>query len=223
MEAGCGIVPITYRDKSYVHALQWAIGLEWYLLMNDPWRIALSTDHPNGAAFVSYPAIIELLMSRDARMAMIEKLPARLRERCTLPELTREYSLQEIAIITRAAPARLLGLRHKGHLGHGADADITIYRNDPDKRRMFELPHMVIKAGRSVIEQGEIREVPFGPAWCVEPPYDPEILNELQPWFDEYYTMSFENYPVEDRYLSHGKRVSVSLDTSDQTHPESRP
>jgi formylmethanofuran dehydrogenase subunit A len=60
MEAGCGIVPITYKDNSLVHALQWAIGLEWYLLVDDPWRIAMSTDHPNGASFLAYPEIIAL-------------------------------------------------------------------------------------------------------------------------------------------------------------------
>src|SRR5256885_10407115 len=38
-EAGCGIVPVTYRERSVVNALQWAIGLEWYLLMADPWRV----------------------------------------------------------------------------------------------------------------------------------------------------------------------------------------
>ena len=31
-EAGCGIVPIEYKEKSLVHAWQWAIGLEWFLL-----------------------------------------------------------------------------------------------------------------------------------------------------------------------------------------------
>ena len=36
MEAGCGIVPIKYKEKSFVHALQWAIGLEWYLLVERP-------------------------------------------------------------------------------------------------------------------------------------------------------------------------------------------
>ena len=30
LETGCGVVPITYEDKNFVHALQWAIGLEWY-------------------------------------------------------------------------------------------------------------------------------------------------------------------------------------------------
>src|SRR5580692_9684362 len=32
-----------------------------------------------------------------------------------------------IAIITRASPARMLGLKHKGHLGMRADGDVTIY------------------------------------------------------------------------------------------------
>ena len=53
LESGCGIVPIRYRNKSLVHSLQWAIGLEWYLLVNDPWRVAMSTDHPNGGSFMA--------------------------------------------------------------------------------------------------------------------------------------------------------------------------
>src|SRR5438876_10693673 len=108
MEAGCGIVPITYKDRSLVHALQWAIGLEWYLLVNDPWRVAMSTDHPNGGSFLAYPEIIALLMSRAKRDEVLARVPAGLRERCTLPDLSREYSLNEIAIITRAAPAKML-------------------------------------------------------------------------------------------------------------------
>ena len=48
MESGCGITPIKYKNKSLVHALQWAIGLEWYLQVNDPWQVVMSTDHPNG-------------------------------------------------------------------------------------------------------------------------------------------------------------------------------
>ncbi len=47
-----------------MHALQWAIGLEWYLLVEDPWRVAMSTDHPNGGSFLAYPQIIRLLMDR---------------------------------------------------------------------------------------------------------------------------------------------------------------
>ena len=45
----------------------------------------------------------------------------------TLPALKREYSLFEIATMTRAAPARLLGLADRGHLGPGALADVAVY------------------------------------------------------------------------------------------------
>ena len=67
MEAGCGITPIKYKNKTLVHSLQWAIGLEWYLLVEDPWRVVMSTDHPNGGSFLAYPQIIRLLMDRTYR------------------------------------------------------------------------------------------------------------------------------------------------------------
>ena len=207
MEAGCGIVPITYRNRSLVHALQWAIGLEWYLLIKDPWQIAMSTDHPNGAAFLAYPEIIQLLMDRSYRELMLKRLPDDVRKRCLLPDLTREYTLNEIAIITRAAPARMLGLSHKGHLGVGADADIAFYMPGKDIKTMFETPRMVLKAGEVIIEQGELRSAPFGPALHVQPGYDGSTLGDLKDWFEQYYTISFGNYPVDESYLSRGSRI----------------
>ncbi len=132
--------------KSFVHALQWAIGLGWYLLAADPWRIAMSTDHPNGGSFLAYPEIIALLMDRSRRQEVLARAPAKVRESCTLGDITREYTLSEIAIITRAAPARMLGLTQKGHLGPSADADITIYQPRDDIQKMFEIPRYVIRA-----------------------------------------------------------------------------
>ncbi len=207
MEAGCGIVPITYKNKSLVHSLQWAIGLEWFLLVNDPWQVAMSTDHPNGGAFLAYPEIIQLLMDRTFRDEMLKKLPEKVRQRCLLPELAREYTLYEIAIITRAGPARMLGLPHKGHLGIGADADITIYTPGKDIKTMFALPRFVLKAGKVVVENGELRAAPFGPALHVQPEYDEALLADLKPWFEQHYTVAFANYPVDDSYLSHGGTV----------------
>jgi formylmethanofuran dehydrogenase subunit A len=58
LESGCGIVPYTYKEKAAVAALQWAVGLELFLLARDPWRVVLSTDHPNGGTFLSYPELI---------------------------------------------------------------------------------------------------------------------------------------------------------------------
>lgn len=157
LESGCGIVPFEYRERNRVHALQWAIGLELFLLAKDPWRVVLSTDHPNGGSFLSYPRLIRLLMDRTFRDDELKRVHEDAIAGTTLADgLAREYSLFEIAIITRAAPARLLGLERKGHLGLGADADITIYQPAADIEAMFSTPRYVFKSGELIIEDGEL-------------------------------------------------------------------
>src|SRR5262249_27532776 len=192
---------------SFVHALQWAIGLEWYLVVQDPWRIAMSTDHPNGGSFLAYPEIVQLLMDRTYRQEVLKRVHPRVLQRSTLTALDREYSLYEIAIITRASPARLLGLPHKGHLGPGADGDVTVYTPGADRRAMFELPRHVLKAGEVVVEQGEVRKDLYGKTLHVAPAYDEGVLPDIQKWFEFHYTIQFANYPVDGSYLSHGGTV----------------
>lgn len=201
MEAGCGIVPIEYKNKSMIHTLQWAIGLEWYLLMEDPWRIAMSTDHPNGGSFMAYPEIIALLMDRNRRREVLAKAPPGVTERCTLADLDREYTLNEIAIITRAAPARMLGLTNKGHLGVGADADITVYSRNDNIQLMFELPRYVFARGCLIVDDGEIKSNERGSLFHVEPSFDPGVVPDIQDWFENHYTIQFNNYPVDVSYL----------------------
>lgn len=201
MESGCGITPIKYKNKSLVHALQWAIGLEWYLMVQDPWRVVMSTDHPNGGSFLAYPQIVRLLMDRTYRQDILKTCHPLVRERSNLADLQREYSLNEIAIITRAGPARILGLKNKGHLGPGADADITIYTPHENKETMFELPRVVIKSGKVIVEQGEIRDPLIGKTLHVEPNYDREVEADIQAWFEKYYSIRWRNYPVDASYL----------------------
>ena len=196
-ESGCGIAPIEYKNKSLVHALQWAIGLEWYLLAADPWRVAMSTDHPNGGSFLAYPQIIKLLMDRTYRHDVLKTVPEGIRSLSVLADLDRQYTLNEIAIITRAGPARILGLKRKGHLGPGADADVTIYTPDDDKQRMFELPRYVLKSGRIVIDQGELRDPPFGRTLYVAPTYDSGVESDIARWFESCYSIRFRNYAVD--------------------------
>ena len=208
MEAGCGIVPIEYKNKNLVNALQWAIGLEWFLLVDDPWRVAMSTDHPNGASFLAYPEVIRLLMDRTYRRDVLAGVHPAARERSLLGDIDREYTLDEICIITRAGPARILGLKDKGHLGPGADADITIYTPDPNPAVMFELPRCVIHAGRVVCEHGEIREPVIGKTLFVEPDYDVDVEPDIAEWFERYYSIQQCNYPIEDEDLDRPQRVA---------------
>ena len=86
---------------------------------------------------------------------------------------------------------------NKGNLNIGCDADIVIYEEDDSVVRMFSHPRYVIKAGEVVIEDGDIRETPQGREYIVKPNYDPSTDDFIQPLFEDCYTMSFENYPVE--------------------------
>jgi formylmethanofuran dehydrogenase subunit A len=206
-ETGCGIVPYTYKGSNLVNAVQWAAGLELLLLVNNPWQIFLTTDHPNGACFWRYPEIIHLLMNADARRERIRKLPQAALSRIVLADLDREYSLSEIAIITSAGPARALGLKQKGHLGVGADADVAIYNQTPDGEWMFRYPRYVLKAGEIVVEEGHIRSTRDGHEFVCQPKYDAEIETYLKEVFEKQYTMSFENYPV-DADRVHGLQIA---------------
>ena len=155
-------MPITYREKSLIHAWQWAIGLEWFLTADDLWRVVLSTDHPNGAHFLAYPLLMKLLGDEGFRREAFARIHPQVRKRSPLAGISRQLTLQELCIITRAGPARIAGLPQKGHLGAGADADITLYRPDPDFARMFAMPAKVFKAGVLVAEDGEVRATPVG-------------------------------------------------------------
>jgi formylmethanofuran dehydrogenase subunit A len=209
-ESGCGIVPFSYQERVYMHALQWAIGLELFLLSKDPWRLVLSTDHPNGGSFMMYPRLIRLLMDREFRNEQIRQVNQRAIRKTVLSDLSREYTLQEIAIITRAGPARALGLQHKGHLGIGADADLTLYEEHEDKEKMFSAPRYVIKDGQLIIEDYEFRADHEGRILHVAPDYDPAIEKAIRPFFEEFYSIRFNNYAVSDHYLHHQQVIPTT-------------
>jgi formylmethanofuran dehydrogenase subunit A len=197
LETGCGIVPYEYKDKAAVSALQWVVGLELFLLSTDPWRMLLSTDHPNGGSFMSYPDLIRLLMDRAYRDEKLKGVNQKLLAGSALADgITREYTLNEIAIITRAGPARQLGLANKGHLGVGADADITIYSRDADYAKMFATPRYVLKAGTLVVEEGQLRRAPAGKRIFVRPGYDDALMRDLGKYFEAYSSIQLANFPV---------------------------
>jgi len=212
-ESGCGIVPFTYQEHVYTHTIQWAIGLEMFLLSEDPWRVVLSTDHPNGGSFMNYPKLIRLLMDSSFRKEEMGRVNQKAIAKTALNDLDREYTLNEIAIITRAGPARALGLKNKGHLGTGADADITIYDDMEDKEMMFNAPRYVLKSGIPIIADHEFRGDYTGRLLHITPEYDESIEDTIRPFFEDFYTIEFDNYAVSDSYL-HDHEVIQTNQTS---------
>ncbi|MCB1521144.1 MAG: formylmethanofuran dehydrogenase subunit A [Hyphomicrobiaceae bacterium] len=208
-DAGCGVVPMKYKDKSFVNALQWAIGLEIFLLVDDPWRVFLTTDHPNGAPFTTYPHLIRLLMDKGFRRDMLQKIHPDAQKASIVGSLDREYSLYEIAIMTRAGPARSLGLKDRGHLAPGANADVTVYRDNEDREAMFTTPEYVFKNGELIVRDGRIVKVVQGATHVARPEYDAGIEKSLADYFTRYHTVSLSNFKVSDEEIIRHDRGSI--------------
>ena len=182
---GGGLVPFSYRRGGPTSSLQFAIGLELMLLSPDPWRVLLTTDHPNGGPFTAYPRILHLLMDKEERDRELASAHPVIRERSGILDIEREFTFEEVAVMTRAAPARLLGLADRGHLGAGARADIAVYRDGPDRTAMFSAAVAVLKDGRSVVEDGVIVETPAGVTLGLSAESDPAMARHVDAYMAE--------------------------------------
>ncbi len=215
LETGAGIVPFLYSSRNPVHSVQWTIGLELALLLKNPWKVVLSTDHPNAGPFIGYPILISMLMSKKRRDEVMKEVHPAVFDRSSLASIDRELDFHEIAIITRASAAKILGLHNhgKGHLGVGADADVAIYGISHEEsdagavQRAFLNAKYTIKRGEIVVKDGEIVATPEGRTFYVEPECEESLMNEvmkdIERLFKEYYTVSLSNYPVQDVYTPH--------------------
>jgi formylmethanofuran dehydrogenase subunit A len=222
-ETSAGIVPFRYRKRNYVHAIQWITGLELALMVKDPWRVFLTTDHPNAGPFTEYPRVVGWLISRKAREATMKKVNARALKRTMLDSIDREYSLYEIAIVTRAGTANVLGLKSKGHLGVGADADIAIYDFNPRVidlsrdyklvRKAFRRAKYTIKGGEIVCVNGEIVKSIEGSIFWVNPSisHDLEdaVVSDIRGRFRDYYTIEFDSYIIDEDFLVNSRPMQV--------------
>lgn len=212
-DAGCGVVPFKYKDENFVNALQWAIGLEIFLSVEDPWRIFLTTDHPNGAPFTSYPHLIRLLMDKTFRNEMFGKLNLDAQAMSNLTSIDREYSLYDIAIMTRAGAAKLIGLNNCGHLGAGAQADISVYTDNADREAMFSKPDYVFKNGELVVKDGKVVKVVWGATHTTKPAFHVSVEKELKEYFDRYHTMNVDNFKISDDEIAEDGRNKVVVNT----------
>jgi len=229
-ETSGGIVPFQYKRTSSVHATQWSIALEIMLLVKDPWKVFMTTDHPNAGPFFYYPKIMAWYISRKAREDMLKKINKRARKKSLLPTIDRELSLYELAIVTRAGQAKALGLKDKGHLGVGADADIAIYNINPERadpakkfvsaRKAFDRAAYTIKDGEIVVKDGEIVKQVFGKTYWVDVDcaYNhcrttrAQADAELKKKFKDYWTVEYENYPIREGFLHSSAPIAVKAD-----------
>ena len=224
LEDASGVVPIYYVKQISVHAIMWAIGLELALLTKDPYKMLLTTDHPNGGPFVNYSEVIALLMSNKKRQEEIKTVHEAVHAKNKLPGLDRELDFSEIAIMTRAGTAKVLGLLDtKGHLGVGADADISIYDIKPDQidpsvehakiKSAFSNAAYTIKGGQVVVKDGQITATPLGRTYWVDAKvpeeHHTEMMKDIVKKFKNYYSIQLANYMVQDEYVTHPQVIKT--------------
>ncbi|MEJ2276556.1 MAG: formylmethanofuran dehydrogenase subunit A [Candidatus Lokiarchaeota archaeon] len=209
-ESGSGIVPYFFSPKVGVNAIQWAIGLELALLVDDPWKIYMTTDHPNGGPFIYYPKIVRWLMDKKSRDEMLDNVSKKADSQTQLRDLDRELSLNEICVMTRAGTSKSLGMKDRGHLGVGAVGDISIYDLDPKNmdghsiEKAFSNAAYTIKDGQIVVKDGEITATPMGTTICAEGKIKDNVyeatLDEVKMHWRDHYSINFRNYEIGDYY-----------------------
>jgi formylmethanofuran dehydrogenase subunit A len=218
-ESGSGIVPYFFDPKVAVNAVQWAIGLELALLIKNPWQVFMTTDHPNGGPFTSYPQIIRWLMDKKSRDDMLlNQCSKRAAEKTELKDIDRNLTLNEICIISRAGTAKCLGMTDRGHLGIGAIGDVAIYKLDPKNmdghsiEKAFSLAAYTIKDGQIVVKDGEITATPMGTTICAEGNVKEEVmkamLQDVKAHWRDHYSINFANYAVQEAYAPKVKVVN---------------
>ena len=209
-DAGCGVVPFRYRDQNFVNALQWAIGLEMFLLVDDPWRIFLTTDHPNGAPFTSYPHLIRLLMDKTFRNEKLAGL---------------HPDAQQLSDLGAHRP-RVLAVRDRDHDARGAGAHARPRRPRPPRARRGGRHHRVparresgdhvreaslrVQGRRAGGARWRDREGDLGQHPRREARVRAAIEHELAPYFERYHTMRIDNFKIGDDEMcecGHGSKL----------------
>ncbi|WAI01959.1 formylmethanofuran dehydrogenase subunit A [Methanogenium organophilum] len=215
LETGSGIVPFIYNPKTFIAGAQWAVGLECGLFIKDPMRAYITTDAPNAGPLCRYPRVYKWLMSAKARDDMLDntlKYGDKIRERCYIGEIDREISLYELAMMTRAGPAKTLGLGHMfGSLKAGLEGDVAVYpynpetdTDDPEKiEYAFGNAAYLIKGGRMIVKEGEIVDMGNKRTFWVDAKVNenPMVERDIAEKFRRYYTVTQNNYTVEGHHF----------------------
>jgi formylmethanofuran dehydrogenase subunit A len=214
LETAAGVVPYVYDKDIKVCGIQWAIGLEMGLYSEDKMRTFITTDHPNAGPFIRYPRIIKWLMSKKAREETLAsfKHTDKVIDATNIHSIDTELSLYDIAQMTRAGPAKALGISHMfGGLAPGMDANVGIFNldytnmpTDPEEiERAFLRARCFIKSGEIVVQDGDV--VSHGnkrTIWVnAKVKENPQVIRDIHDKFLKDYSVGSDTYHVRD-YLA---------------------
>ncbi|MHA1804684.1 MAG: amidohydrolase family protein [Promethearchaeota archaeon] len=163
----------TFSKTTELHSIFFVNAIDLALNIQNKWQVQFSVNYPNHGDVNDIPTLIGILMSADVRKKFLEKLHPILSEEKFSNIHDKEFNFNEIVILTRASPAKSLGIgKIKGNLGVGADGDVNILDIDVNElnlpkeinilQKALSSVHQVIKAGMIVKEQDNFNLTPQG-------------------------------------------------------------
>jgi formylmethanofuran dehydrogenase subunit A len=223
LETAAGVVPYIYSPNIKVCGVQWAVGLEIGLLSKDLMRTFVSTDHPNAGPFTRYPMVLTWLMSKAARNDTLDsfKWKDKVIDASEIDTIDREMNLYEIAQMTRAGPARALGISNMyGGLRVGMDGDVAVYDLNPEDmpsdytriEKAFSRCSYLIKDGILTVKDGMIVNEPEKRTiWVdVKVPENPQVERDIHQTFLRHYTVNLDNYHVFEEHVHNPRVIEIN-------------
>jgi len=189
------------------HCILWANALELALKVENKWQVQLSFNFPNYSDVSNIPTISTWLVSKKARKAFIDGLDKEIAGEMSIASLDEELSFNEFVILTRASPAKSLGLAGiKGGFTPGADGDINILDiniDDVDLSDDFEQLETSLQSIEYVIKNGKVvkhgDKMDLNPNghifWAdgsVEAQLKERIISKKKEFYQKYYSIFYD-------------------------------
>ena len=208
-----------FRKDNKSDCILWANSLDLALSIKDKWQMQLSINFPNYAHINDVSEIATWLTSKKARNEFIADMNQEFVKNNSLQKHDESLSFNDFVILSRASPAKSLGLGDiKGNLGIGSEADINILNidlietdisQDPEKlKSALKNIEYVLKAGKIIKNNDKIDLTPQGKIFWTEGKSVKEdktfIMKKKREFYQKYYSIFYDSLKitVENKYLT---------------------
>lgn len=196
----------------------WANAIDLALNVKNKWQLQMSTNYPNYADINDIPDIAAWLMCYEERNEFMKGMNSDFLNNTYLKGNTDFLAFNDFIIITRASPAKSLGIGSiKGNLGSKADADINILdinineinisKDIKELKNSFSNIEYVIKAGNIVKKGDKIDLSPEGNIFWSERKIEKAekklVMSKKEEFYIKYYSTFYKTLEtnIEPIYL----------------------
>jgi len=207
-----------FRKDKKSDCILWANAIDLALSIKNKWQLQFSINFPNYAHINDVPKIATWLTSKKARDEFIADMNQDFINNNSLQNHDDSLSFNDFVIISRASPAKSLGLGDiKGNLGIGSDADVNILNIDLNKTDIEKEHEMlnkalidieyVLKAGKIIKNDDKIDLTTQGKIFWTEGHADKEdkefIMKKKREFYQKYYSIFYDSLKItiENKYL----------------------